>query len=167
MFTMFNDAWSNHWWSSRKGRPNLFIRGRSRLTTRSKHYRRHTNWIYKKRFRRLLPGWQPMSIRRFIDSLYKEGDRPITDGGTLGNTIDYEVLGNDSVKIYSPKLNTRPCNNSVVLKQSSHTYGAIFPQDLFRFIAWRQRASFRDDSRLFFSFYQLRFFDVFIFRRIP
>jgi phage virion morphogenesis protein len=27
---------------------------------------------------------------------------PLTDGGTLGNTIDWDLLGNDGVKIYSP-----------------------------------------------------------------
>jgi phage virion morphogenesis protein len=32
----------------------------------------------------------------------KEGDRPLTDKGTLGNTINYQLLGNDGVQIGSP-----------------------------------------------------------------
>lgn len=34
--------------------------------------------------------------------LYKEGDRPLTDGGILGDTINYRLLGNDAVEIGSP-----------------------------------------------------------------
>jgi phage virion morphogenesis protein len=32
----------------------------------------------------------------------KQGDRPLTDHGTLGNTINYQLLGNDAVQIGSP-----------------------------------------------------------------
>ncbi|UOA07629.1 phage virion morphogenesis protein [Methylobacter sp. S3L5C] len=32
----------------------------------------------------------------------KQGDRPLTDRGILGDTINYQLLGNDSVQIGSP-----------------------------------------------------------------
>ena len=34
--------------------------------------------------------------------LHKEGDRPLTDGGLLGDTIDYELYGSAGVQIGSP-----------------------------------------------------------------
>lgn len=34
--------------------------------------------------------------------LYKDGDRPLTDDGTLGNTINYQILDANSVAVGSP-----------------------------------------------------------------
>jgi len=44
--------------------------------------------------------WELNSVLSTL--LYKDGDRPLTDEGTLGNTIFYQVNGKDSLEIGSP-----------------------------------------------------------------
>jgi len=51
------------------------------------------------------PDGQAWALNSVLSTLeHKDGDRPLTDGGILGDTINSKLSGNDGVMIYSPMV---------------------------------------------------------------
>jgi phage virion morphogenesis protein len=48
--------------------------------------------------------WLRNSVLSTLSDGRKQGDRPLTNHGILGDTINYQVLGNDGVQIGSPMV---------------------------------------------------------------
>ena len=77
------------------------------------------------------PDGSPWLLNSPSTLLHKQGNRPLTDGGTLGSTINYQLQGNDSVEIGSPIEDYAAMQQFGVQNRSSQTSGETSRLDHF------------------------------------